>query len=109
MATLTTTDARSAAVPTTTAASAASTLLIVGGILGIIGNALHPFLAGDSTTPELLTAIAGRGALWTAVHLVIAAAIVVLTVGAVVLVRVLDGTPGALASRARARLCTAVT
>lgn len=101
MATVTA-DARTGAGPTSTDARVASTLLIVGGILGVIGNALHPFLAGDSTTPELLTAIAGRGHLWTAVHLIIAAAIVVLTVGAVVLVRVLDGTPGALASRAAA-------
>lgn len=71
----------------------AAGLLLVGAVLAVIGNVLHPFVPADVTTREFLDE-AGGSAIWVPLHLGIVVAIALLTAGLVVVLRGLRGTAG---------------
>lgn len=71
-----------------------SNLLVVGGVLAVLGNALHPFLPADATTAAFLRE-ATTNPLWVPLHLAIAVSIGALAAGMVLVLRRLRATPAA--------------
>ncbi|MBW3659842.1 MAG: hypothetical protein KY457_14475 [Actinobacteria bacterium] len=68
-------------------------VLLAGGVLAMVGNGLHPILDPDSGATQLV-AIAGDTAYWSALHLVVVLAVVLLTAGTVLFARGFTGTAG---------------
>lgn len=67
-------------------------LLIVGAVMALVGNALHPHTAGVDVAATL-QAIAQNGA-WVGIHLTIIVAILLIIGGLIGLTERLTGTPG---------------
>lgn len=78
-------------------------VLLLGGVLAMVGNALHPFLDPHGGGAELV-ARAGETSYWTALHLVVVVAVVLLTAGTVMLMRGFAGTAGEATGRLAAAL-----
>src|SRR5450759_1694399 len=72
-------------------------LLIVGSLLGLVGNALHPHVANVDAA-AVVRAIGDNGA-WVAIHLAIIVAILLIIGGLIGLSDELAGTPGELLAR----------
>lgn len=69
------------------------TVLILGSVLGLVSNAVHPVFPPDVTTAAFLQG-ADSSPAWAVIHLVLAAAVVASTVAFVLLARLLADTPG---------------
>jgi hypothetical protein len=69
-------------------------VLLVGAVLGIIGNALHPLVTPDMTVEEFLET-ADTSAVWAVDHVLLVASLTLLAVGVVLLSRWLRATRGA--------------
>lgn len=79
--------------------------ILVGAVLAALANGLHPFIASDATSLELLTEVTATS-YWLPLHVSIGVSIVLLTGSLVVVLG--QALAGSLAARARVAIALAI-